>query len=467
MKRFVVVMVMVMGAAPARAQGYDHLHGLAKDDQNTVLYFADGGLRSTRTTTTLKAFDVTNFDGRLAPYASRMMFPAPSTSFPGCMELFWTDGYMAYSPNTRCPQRSVSMLTETAATSDGRLYYAARDSDAGLELWVRASLQDMFDHRVIDLAPGLADGVTGAMAAWGTRVVFAGSTATTGVEPWITDGTEAGTVMLADTVAGTGASAIEGFTIAGSFAYFFSTSATGTTLWRSDGTPQGTVAFAPAAPGQRTLGVSDSSVVFAGLDAQQQPCLVFAGMTPTLIANVEPTGEYAVGGTNVYLTAIAGGQRKLYAYDGHMLREITDVGTTPRSLQRSSDRLYVIADDDLGGQLYRIVPGAASQRLTHQSHGYTSGVRVDIASTTDGRVYYAAPGLSPTRLYLFTDPTPPDGGGGGGGGGGGTGGGGGGGGGGSFSGYCNGGGDGSLLVLLAFGLLRKRRASSSGRSSTG
>ena len=53
------------------------------------------------------------------------------------------------------------------------------------------------------------------MVVWGARVVFAATTAAAGSEPWITDGTTAGTFQLGDLAGGATGSTPSQFTVAG------------------------------------------------------------------------------------------------------------------------------------------------------------------------------------------------------------------------------------------------------------
>ena len=73
------------------------------------------------------------------------------------------------------------------------------------------------------------------------RVVFFGFTASSGYEPWVTDGTQAGTVQLGDFTPGAGNSVLgESALLGDQLLFAMATSATGKELWRTDGTPAGT-----------------------------------------------------------------------------------------------------------------------------------------------------------------------------------------------------------------------------------
>ena len=85
-----------------------------------------------------------------------------------------------------------------------QVFFVARDSVAGAEWWTSDGTEAGKD-RVLDLLPGTASGLNaaealpvsaGAMADG--RVIFAGRDTPDDLEPWITDGTAAGTFRLTD-----------------------------------------------------------------------------------------------------------------------------------------------------------------------------------------------------------------------------------------------------------------------------
>ncbi len=82
------------------------------------------------------------------------------------------------------------------------------------------------------------------------KLVFRGSTATTGSEIYITDGTSAGTVLVKDIYAGTTSSAPGDFSFLNGFVYFSArTAAEGRELWRTNGTLAGTTLVKDIVPG--------------------------------------------------------------------------------------------------------------------------------------------------------------------------------------------------------------------------
>lgn len=80
-----------------------------------------------------------------------------------------------------------------------------------------------------------------AAVVLGGLLIFPGRDASGGTEPWVSDGTQAGTVKLADVYPGTVGSDPEDITLAGGVVYFTARNqANDRPLWRTDGTPAGT-----------------------------------------------------------------------------------------------------------------------------------------------------------------------------------------------------------------------------------
>ncbi len=83
----------------------------------------------------------------------------------------------------------------------------------------------------------------------GDRLLFV-ATDSRGVEPWVTDGTPAGTHQVLDIQPGPGSSSPDGLVSAGDRVFFGADDGThGRELWESDGTPEGTRMVADLAPG--------------------------------------------------------------------------------------------------------------------------------------------------------------------------------------------------------------------------
>lgn len=91
----------------------------------------------------------------------------------------------------------------------------------------------------------------GSTAFLNGKLIFSGSTAATGTELFITDGTPAGTTLLKDIYAGpTGSDPDFDAVVLNGFLYFIAaTAAEGRELWRTDGTPGGTTIVKDIVPG--------------------------------------------------------------------------------------------------------------------------------------------------------------------------------------------------------------------------
>jgi ELWxxDGT repeat protein len=83
----------------------------------------------------------------------------------------------------------------------------------------------------------------------GSHLVFTVDDGAHGIEPWVSDGTPGGTLLLRDIFPGEGSSEPAGYTEAAGQLYFSATDgAHGNELWRTDGTPQGTRLVQDIAP---------------------------------------------------------------------------------------------------------------------------------------------------------------------------------------------------------------------------
>ncbi len=151
---------------------------------------------------------------------------------------------------------------ESLAAFEGSLYFVGFEA-SGVTL---RRITPPADDAEIVAAFRNADGITAIDGAF----VFGADDGVHGREPWVSDGTTAGTSLLSDLVPGSAGSNAFGFATAdGSFAFFFAeTDAGQAALWRTDGTADGTGQIAglgdPPAEGFRpaVLGVVGGRLVF-------------------------------------------------------------------------------------------------------------------------------------------------------------------------------------------------------------
>lgn len=202
------------------------------------LWVTDGTLSGTRE---LLALELSSYT-RLYPMAGGVVFAAyhPDTGF----EPWITDGTEA---GTRLvadvrPGTGSSYLGQEGASTGALFYFTAPDADAGPpELWVTDG-SAAGTRQVADLNDDTGY-VPSALTAFGDRVVWRSGSTRLGVESalWHSDGTEPGTGVLLDAVAGSAEDSYACLTVIGSELYLQAWDADhGSEVWVSDGTPGGT-----------------------------------------------------------------------------------------------------------------------------------------------------------------------------------------------------------------------------------
>ncbi|MFZ2493199.1 MAG: ELWxxDGT repeat protein [Thermoanaerobaculia bacterium] len=151
-------------------------------------------------------------------------------------------------------------LPEDFGAFGSRLVFAVSDGRGGIEPW-------MWDGTSVspallkDINPGSGDSSPHGFRYSGGTLLFAADDGVHGVEPWKSDGTEAGTVMLRDIVPGSASSlattddpTFTFFVVGGAFYFVADDGVHGRELWISDGTSAGTRLVADINPG---AGASD------------------------------------------------------------------------------------------------------------------------------------------------------------------------------------------------------------------
>ncbi|MEO8614526.1 MAG: ELWxxDGT repeat protein [Luteolibacter sp.] len=133
------------------------------------------------------------------------------------------------------PETAWGALDLTSA--GGSLYFKGNDGQAGFELW--SSNGTSGGTGMVKDLQGTRDGhegiYPGGVGAWGDQFVFYGNDGLSGAEPWTSDGTAAGTRILADVRPGPEGSEPTRFTAVGGKLYFSANDGVhGDELWRSD-----------------------------------------------------------------------------------------------------------------------------------------------------------------------------------------------------------------------------------------
>ena len=185
------------------------------------------------------------------------------------------------------------------------------------------------------------------VSAVGGKTYFVANDYTSGDEPWVTDGTPAGTFMLRDIYPGRTGSAAKDFTISNGFVYFSANDGVhGAELWKTDGTQAGTVMVKDIISQLTASGIPISAGPYEMCDVNGILYFVAkASMSNTDIAIWKTDGT--AGGTtlvsNLYVSSSVTeeGPRSLTNFNGELyfaektmvsatknLYKITNTGTT-------------------------------------------------------------------------------------------------------------------------------------------
>ncbi len=160
---------------------------------------------------------------------------------------------------------------DPANGSDGRLYFSAEDLDHGMELWASDG-SAAGTVLVADIVPGPEGSAPSWLSSAGDRIFFFARDEAEGAEPWVTDGTNSGTSRLADVVPGDEGLSWVLAAPAGERFFFSYLDDLGRHLWVSDGTGGGT-SFVRSFP----LSESNPTTNFVGWMKGLEDRLLFAG----------------------------------------------------------------------------------------------------------------------------------------------------------------------------------------------
>jgi len=126
---------------------------------------------------------------------------------------------------------------------NGKMYFAAWNPATGNELWVTDGTQ-AGTMMLMDIKVGSGNSNPNEFIVFNNLLFFEADNTTNGEELWVTDGTIAGTHIFMDIQPGTTGAYLADFNILNGWLYFGATDGTnGYNLWRSDGTVSGTGIF--------------------------------------------------------------------------------------------------------------------------------------------------------------------------------------------------------------------------------
>ena len=220
---------------------------LLASEIDSTLWVSDGTLIGTfPLSTTIKFIDAGNLLGSIFIFSGS----TPTTG----IEVFKTDGTVAGTSlvSDIYPLTASSIPDVDFATLNGFVYFTAFRPAEGRELW-RTDGTPSGTTLVKDIVSGpTGSNTTNAYHLFSNNsyLLLSVNTATEGAELWKSDGTEAGTIPLADINPGTASSNPDYFSPYNNLVIFQATDAAhGTEYWKTNGTPAGTTILKDINPG--------------------------------------------------------------------------------------------------------------------------------------------------------------------------------------------------------------------------
>lgn len=282
----------------------------------------------------------------------------------------------------------------SAVEMGGHAYFLAMDAVAGHELW-KSDGTTAGTARVKDIYPGTLSGAPGgggtSMVTFGSYVLFRGSTADAGTEPWISDGTEAGTRLLSDIAPGITSSTPYDFLVVGTRAFFVARpDGSNFRLWVTDGTTDGTLQVGTyVLPGNGLVGEIDGDVIFSDTDSRlYRTDGTAAGTFPLTPVGVRAVWPKIVGERIIFLGTTADNDRELWASDGSTPEGATRIAELTEGAR---DALWTFPDNVLvlpQGIVFGVKAGDAGAGV-YFSDGTAAGT-VRLAAGGDSDYEYLA-----------------------------------------------------------------------------
>jgi ELWxxDGT repeat protein len=234
-------------------------------------------------------------------------------------------------------ERSLS----AAAAIGNRLFFRASETGLGRELWTTDGT--VAGTRLLaDLCPGACSAVGTVWPAFQNRIYFSAADAQHGLELWVTDGTAAGTRLVRDLCPGTCSSApADPVPLGGALLFTAKDAQSHRQVWKTDGTAIGTV----------PLSGFPVDNFAQGLQGATTPGRLFFA------------ADDGVHGEELWLTnGTAAGTRLAANLDG-----VDHGGSKPDDFLAAGGTLYFFADDGVhGSELWKSDGTAGGTELVHE-----------------------------------------------------------------------------------------------------
>jgi ELWxxDGT repeat protein len=289
---------------------------------------------------------------------------------------------------------------------NGTLFFVANNGTAGYELW-RSDGTATGTQMVLDIRPGILSSIpthlTGVMTNVNGTLFFVANNGAAGYELWRSDGTPAGTQLVADIRSGSASSSPRYLTnVNGTLFFVANNGAAGYELWRSDGTSTGTqlvldIRTGSASSSPRYLTNVNGTLFFVANDGSTGLELWRSYGSPGdtwLVKDIHPGSGSS---SPAFVTGVSG----TLFFAAH------DNGTVGRELWAVDDR------DDLAPTIVSVTPPANGTYVAGQNLNFvvqfsetvvvtgTPRLQLTIGGTTRYATYVSGTGTA-TLLFRYT-----------------------------------------------------------------
>jgi ELWxxDGT repeat protein len=204
-----------------------------------------------------------------------------------------------------------------AAALGTQIFFPANDGQSGLELWTSDGTA-AGTHLVADISAGISDSYPCNLTVFGSRLFFS-AVGPAGYELWSSDGSTAGTVQVADINPGPLSSFANGLVVFDGALYFAADDGVhGTELWKSDGSAAGTVLVADVVSGidasyPAPLGMLNGKLLFEVFIPSSQTTIGYVGQLWTTDGTANGTAQLTAVAGSFLANPMTNGKQVFYA----------------------------------------------------------------------------------------------------------------------------------------------------------